>query len=206
MTKLKNVMTTDKSLLDTLEKRWLITLNENKLEGIDTKLLNLLHRFYTLPGKVIPVWSCQSHPERKDRRFYIVFATNAAGLVSLTKVHDVVVQVYQDLGKRWPNLSRSRLRSDIYGENYQGPWTGTVLDYTFNKKCHTEETVDFLINSLHVGIETAKKDLLGLEDSGSEIWAQAAAAVKTQQFVSINPETNKATEAKSHSAPGVVSC
>lgn len=158
----ETALTTEPALLDILEKRWVTLHKDHGLSFIDELIQNVVYQFSTLPGKVIPVFSCQSHPERKDRRLYILFAVNLQGLLSLTKVHTESVRICQSFGMNWPNLVRSRLDSNHFDNKVDG-WTGVIIEYRFRPREHTKKRINFVVQTLLEGIELAKSSVETIE-------------------------------------------
>lgn len=159
--------------LAVLRDRW-DTYREMGYIGGDREMIPLLDRLHNLPGRVIPVWHCSTHPERPEaaRQFYICLACDEEGRDSLLEVYRQFDDWLLQTG-RFPMAGRRRdtdktpqlivanyrlARFAIYPNKYNmdweegiklGHWEGIRLTFEFDHDYpNTRHNIDRLISLL----------------------------------------------------------
>lgn len=123
----------------------------------DKQIKPLLLALATLPGRVIPVWSCSGHAEFGKDRLYVVVAVDPTGVESMMRLFDTAAR--QDFATKERNdrhiqIDATRLTRWAVDFDNERVWAGLSLKVHFlcdsdRQDAYTDQTVRYLIQTIY---------------------------------------------------------
>ena len=144
-----------------LTARW-HTTNLNGCQGLDKPIIPLCRALAKLPGIVVPVWSCSSHP-KVDTRMYLSMAMDLKGFHSIKALNKLTKSMANSSKFKVPrHICRSvnfeltellNLGFDSYAD-HDASWSGISLYLIFDDdQYHTDKVIDKVVDWLIFNIE-----------------------------------------------------
>lgn len=160
-----------------LTARW-HTTNLNGCQGLDKPIIPLCRALAKLPGIVVPVWSCSSHPQA-DTRMYLSMAMDQKGFRSIKTLNRLTTSsAFGPKFKVPKRICRSvnfvlteLLNLGFYpSADKTTHWSGVCLELIFDDdKHHTDENIGKVIDWLIFNIyrvaeseDTYEKEIMAL--------------------------------------------